>query len=405
MKKSYIILVVLFVMNEVTAQWVQQNSGTTNTLRSVYFTDNNTGYAVGDSGTILKTTDGGLNWTLQNSGTMRTLYSIHFPVVDTGFVSINHHYLAKTTDGGSNWIIIYYPPGFPEEFSDSVYSLYFTDTDTGYSAGFLGNRYVQFDIIYNTTCGGDTSWEYQYLASSSWGLKSIIFPDKYTGYTVGYNGKILKTTNGMDWESQGSGTTNWLNSVHFCIVNTGYIVGDSGIILKTIDGGINWITQNSGTVSDLNSVYCTDENLGHTVGDNGIILKTTDGGVNWIPENSGTTVKLNSVHFPCADTGYIVGDGGTILKTIQGGYPVSIHDQHQVNNTLKIYPATTSTRIIIESIPKGQLSIVSLSGQEFLLKTITGPTTIIDVSTLPNGLYVVKLVGDKGVQVGKIVKR
>jgi len=40
---------------------VRQSSGTTNTLRSVYFPmDAQTGYAVGDSGIILKTTDGGV---------------------------------------------------------------------------------------------------------------------------------------------------------------------------------------------------------------------------------------------------------------------------------------------------------------------------------------------------------
>lgn len=39
--------------------WSLLTSGTTNSLSSVYFTDANTGYAVGENGTILKTTNGG----------------------------------------------------------------------------------------------------------------------------------------------------------------------------------------------------------------------------------------------------------------------------------------------------------------------------------------------------------
>ncbi len=42
--------------------WVLQNSGTTQNLYDVNFINNTYGWAVGDFGTILKTTNGGLNW-------------------------------------------------------------------------------------------------------------------------------------------------------------------------------------------------------------------------------------------------------------------------------------------------------------------------------------------------------
>ena len=63
------IIVALFMVNGVLAQWVTQNSGTTRNLNSVYFIGVNSGYAVGDSGTILKTINGGVSWALQNSNT------------------------------------------------------------------------------------------------------------------------------------------------------------------------------------------------------------------------------------------------------------------------------------------------------------------------------------------------
>jgi photosystem II stability/assembly factor-like uncharacterized protein len=102
MKNFYIFLVALVMINSAAAQWEQQNSETTEDLNSVYFTDSNTGYAVGTGGTILKTTNGGLNWTPQNSNTSLTLTSVYFPKTDTGY-AVGAEIILKTTDGGENW--------------------------------------------------------------------------------------------------------------------------------------------------------------------------------------------------------------------------------------------------------------------------------------------------------------
>lgn len=49
----------LFFVSEISnAQWYPISSGTTATLRSVFFTDPNTGYISGDNSLIFKTTDG-----------------------------------------------------------------------------------------------------------------------------------------------------------------------------------------------------------------------------------------------------------------------------------------------------------------------------------------------------------
>ena len=53
--------------------WIIQNSGTTTNLWDVYFTDANTGTAVGEAGIILRTTDGGNTWTTQSSGISEVL--------------------------------------------------------------------------------------------------------------------------------------------------------------------------------------------------------------------------------------------------------------------------------------------------------------------------------------------
>lgn len=47
-------------------------------LRSVFFVDGQRGWAAGDYGTLIATTDGGVTWTPQNSGTENWLRSIRF---------------------------------------------------------------------------------------------------------------------------------------------------------------------------------------------------------------------------------------------------------------------------------------------------------------------------------------
>ena len=101
MKKRFVFLFVMFASNLVNAQWFQQVSGTTANLNSVYFINDSTGFAVGDSGVILKTNNGGLNWLSLNIGTSIYLYSVFFTDQNTGYTAGPS--LFKTTDAGTTW--------------------------------------------------------------------------------------------------------------------------------------------------------------------------------------------------------------------------------------------------------------------------------------------------------------
>ena len=52
----------------------------------------------------------------------------------------------------------------------------------------------------------------------------------------------MKTTNaGVDWVTQVSGVLSYdLYSVYFTDVNTGYAVGGNGMLFKTTNGGASW---------------------------------------------------------------------------------------------------------------------------------------------------------------------
>jgi len=417
MKKFYILLVALFVMNGANAQWVPQYSGISYNLNSVYFTDSNTGYAVG-AYTILKTSDGGTNWLTQSHPPWdwAGFFSIYFTNTDTGYIagaipsgspSVPPVGLMwKTTDGGTNWV--YNSAIGGNGFS----SVHFPKKNTGYALGCFieGAFWNHQHFVIKTTDGGSNWWNCHTFSLYPY-YHSVHFSSVDTGYVVGDN-RILKTIDGgTNWDTMYYATSNYLLSIDFANADIGYAVGYSyidpaytGLILKTKDGGTNWVTQYSGTGSPLKSVYFTSVDTGYAVGDSGTILNTTDGGINWVTQNSGTDVNLYSVHFPSVDTGYAVGDSGTILKTTNGGLYVGLKDLSSKSNNLKIYPNPSSTKVTIETTTKGQLFILNLNGEQLLVQEITGTKTQLDVSNLSSGIYFLKATGEKAVQFGKFFK-
>ena len=69
-------------------------------MNGVSFTDANNGTAVGDSGIILRTTNGGTNWTSQSSGTTNHLYGVSFTDANNGTVVGANGTILRTTTGG-----------------------------------------------------------------------------------------------------------------------------------------------------------------------------------------------------------------------------------------------------------------------------------------------------------------
>jgi photosystem II stability/assembly factor-like uncharacterized protein len=63
LKTSTLLTFSLFLLSSFSfAQWQPQTSETILDLQSVFFTDNNNGWAVGNGGIILHTADGGDTW-------------------------------------------------------------------------------------------------------------------------------------------------------------------------------------------------------------------------------------------------------------------------------------------------------------------------------------------------------
>jgi hypothetical protein len=73
-------------------------------LNGVCFTDINNGTAVGNKGTILRTSDGGQNWISQSSGTTKYLCGVSFTDANNGTAVGENGTILRTTDGGVTFV-------------------------------------------------------------------------------------------------------------------------------------------------------------------------------------------------------------------------------------------------------------------------------------------------------------
>ena len=84
-------------------EWID-TTGKNGTLNAVQFSDQQIGWAVGNHGTIMKTTNGGVNWALQIQNPEFILNDVHFIDTNNGW-AVGGNNLFITTNGGLIWEI------------------------------------------------------------------------------------------------------------------------------------------------------------------------------------------------------------------------------------------------------------------------------------------------------------
>jgi len=316
MKTIYLLVVLLFLAGpRIEAQWSAVDSGTTSNLRGVYLLDSGVGYSVGDSGTILKTTDAGMTWNALTSGTTKALYDLYFFNDAEGVAVGDSGLILRTTDGGANWTTI--ASGVRDGLRSVSFSgaqgicgglsqdiVYSTDSGASwhvsqkgfFGGGFFGAQMLSpslgvitgqnsiFQGLQGTTVDGGVHWTFHpfYFNGNEGSADDIFFFDDMTGVSSGVlfdgTGAIARTSNGgTDWDStlfpQG------MQGLDFPKPEAGFAVGFVGTILKSSDLGLTWLAQTSGTFFDLFDVhFISDGLIGVAVGADGTILRTTNGG-------------------------------------------------------------------------------------------------------------------------------
>jgi len=304
--------------------FVQQPTNVTVSLWSIIFADTLHGWAAGDTGTLLRTVDGGKNWLKPAKFTSRNISSVCFINPAVGWLTTDTAQIYKSIDSGVSWSLQFFPSR--STFGDCI----FFDDSTGFASGSTMNGANMYNngIIYKTVNGGK-NWTLSasYLITVS-GIGSLSFPDKRHGWTTGMD-YLLKTTDiGQTWQTPVEFYTiadsafvhsnGYVNMVYFKDTLNGFGIGRYGHILRTRNGGTSWNLAAKFTPW-LESICFADQSHGIIAGERGAVLVSSDSGANWSLHYPRQQPTMNapwfrSLFFLNTDNGWICGDSGIIMK-------------------------------------------------------------------------------------------
>ena len=156
----------------------------------------------GDSGLIIHTSSGGNIWEFQNSLTNFTISDIRFINSSTGWAIANNFYswpnctILKTTNSGFTWVK--YP------FADTTLLLFtvcFKNEFEGWAAGYQG-------MILKTTDGG-LNWAIQPRDTLAFGYSTVFRIKLYNNFALASGG--AQDFAGVVWRNSNL-ESNWLTS-------------------------------------------------------------------------------------------------------------------------------------------------------------------------------------------------
>jgi len=292
-------------------------------LQSVYFVTPDIGYAAGEAGTIIKTTNGGSTWTPQLGGDphndARRIMGLKFVDQSNGF--------AVQTTGVGDWVLLHTTDGENWEASGTIGQGYgdyaFVTPTIGVQA--KGRQIMRTDNAGKTwkpamNCA--MSVEVGGLSrDAQCGIESFHFPTPDVGYAIGpflggVKGVVVaKTQNaGQSWNlwtvlPEESGHEG---HIFFTDEQNGVACLIGGKLFATSDGGKTWRGIAGADCPGKPAVRFADPEIGWAVAQKWNY--TSDGGKHWSSRAVTFPARVNAFSLPRRDRGYVVGDHGMVFR-------------------------------------------------------------------------------------------
>ncbi|MDG1893020.1 MAG: choice-of-anchor D domain-containing protein [Verrucomicrobiota bacterium] len=259
-------------------------------IRDLFMVNAKVGWAVGDQGTLLKTTTGGRAWTPYKSPTMRTLNAVAFGSDGVkGWIAGDAGTVFETEDSGVTWA-----PVTHEEVQNPALSWK--------DAGVSGQRLV---LVGEDSSNGQAALTYQNTNTSyrsveisgMQGLYGVSTHEKWVG-AVGSNGLLVYSFNGgIRWKESyidGASAVRF-NGVTIDENGSAVAVAGGGLVYHTIKLGESWSRiEETNTTQNLFAAERSGDSL-WVSGASGVLIHSVDGGANWTTESINTGASLYAV--------------------------------------------------------------------------------------------------------------
>ncbi len=380
------------------------------TIKAIAFGDVTTGYACGDEGTLIKTSDGGETWTNLDLGISENLWDIKvIPGTASQGVLVcgDNNIIAKSLDGGQSWqfqLVPFAPGSF-------VFGLFCLDDQQFFACG--GDLGTFTGAILRSSDGGE-NWIPETVEGSLF-LDKLYMLDSTLGFAAGTNtsffdGSIHKTVEGNQFE-QVNTSLDIVTNV-WCLSPTKTIAIDySGHIWKTEDAGANW---SSAMLADT-ELYglCFADSLhgficGGYPGANKI-FETSDGGNTWSNIEYDFAGIFQSICI-IDNMLYVAGDWGRIIRA-ELSAPAAIDKIEEEDMLYSVFPIPATDKITIGLNSKllnssVQFQLFNSNGSKVFETSISAINNEIWLSELTGGCYFYVLMNKDGsVQRGKFIKQ
>lgn len=181
----------------------------------VAYTGSGTVVAVGATGRVFKSANGGLSWQHLNVPTNKDLYGIHFLSPIVGHIVGDKGVILRTIDGGNTW---FNPCAVPQRNDIRNYDVAFVDSNHGVVVGGVDQA---FGFIKFTTDGGAT-WQASSLPSFDDSANNDGLPSLIRAVCFASNGTAIAVGGG--W-TMGARYAGW---------------GMVPVVLRSTDKGATW---------------------------------------------------------------------------------------------------------------------------------------------------------------------
>ena len=359
--------------------WTLQNSQSGSWLTCVRIVDPDVAWAAGDSGTVIRTTNGGNSWIRVGEGTIGTTERLNIidaidsntAFVVTPFYSSSVTSIYRTSDGGKSWKTVFSQNG------GFIHGLRMLSPYKGIAYGDpVGGKWT----ILRTTDAGiswnriDTEPIPDSLEVSSY-YNSLNVIDT-SDYIFSSNLNVYRTTDGgITWSSFTTPSNiidMWLNKIGYGVATTTAYISYNAILTK--DFGKTWTTNTTNTISEAVAGAGTNDFwvVGDYTGQGYGLFRSTNAGLSWNLEYTSYGQYLYALDFITVENriyGFATGVFGAIVRYSGFVTPTSVSELPiPLNYTLfQNYPnpfnPITKIRFGITKRGKVTLTVSNILGQ------------------------------------------